>query len=685
MKKIIFLLVSLIFLILKIDIVNAINYVDISQYDLNEEPTQINIDTSGVMVSFTNMIETRDGNVILLGSYTEENSNFKDNNYIIPGSDGGGVNGAPGGTPVRHHAKVVKLDSNYNKLWETNFYITGNWANASQIADTVQTTLAEVAELNDGSILAVGNTHGLVNDYKNYIPIVQEDAFNPIFVRFDSNGNEIYRRVFQYERLKEAIAVKALSDGGYVIKYTGYNVTVSSGNVSTEGSFYGIYNSNNELIELLPESENYKLDSYSFIEKHAILDIKNTTSPRIVDDYWDKRYIGVNVDGNLLYLEHHAIKSYDPYTSELKKTISIENLNPTNFDQPLVITNDGGIFVDNKLLSNSGELLIEYNKSPHDSGKTVVLSNGDIVLQANKYGTISVIKPTKSNEDFANFIIEGKKITSKLGTFLENDRTYININNLCGILKCKFRMSEKKPNTLIIDFPIVGNAEYTITHEIGSKKYTSYLSVQPTKIFRLMSPTFDESTVDVASKKIDGQIYVPLRFISEAIGRYVTYDPNGENGKPTITISGPNEGDFYEKYNVAISYDKYQNGDLLSNPLNDNKLELAWGLKKLVYGYGYETSSKKIVSTENTVFVPLCPGNDDSEYIEYNEKSDSSLENHYQYLRYESANNWIGKQVMYKDDNGKEGEKYYGDGTYTTFLVVSNIEGYPFVKVVYFN
>ena len=112
-------------------------------------------------------------------------------------------------------------------------------------------------------------------------------------------------------------------------------------------------------------------------------------------------------------------------------------------------------------------------------------------------------------------------------------------------------------------------------------------------------------------------------------------------------------------------------------------MELEWGMKKLLYAYGYNKAENRVISVDKTIFVPtqhsIISGKND---LIYSDKDSSNMENHYTWLNFESKDNWIGKEEAYWDNNGVEGEKYYGSGEYETFMVVSNIEGYPFMKIV---
>ena len=221
------------------------------------------------------------------------------------------------------------------------------------------------------------------------------------------------------------------------------------------------------------------------------------------------------------------------------------------------------------------------------------------VMKGTKDGSIGIMNhgtagsSNFSSEDFAKLIIEGKEVNNNIGIFLENDRTYIDLNNLCTLMGCTYKRSEKNNNMLIIDFDaffnnsnkmidgsMLSNSQnytkisYTITHEIGSKQYTSYLSLQPNRIFTLISPIFDESSVDVTIKEKNGQIYVPIRFVSEALGRTVNYKPSSNGEKPVITISAYGEDEFFQNNGVALSFKSYNTGEELIELVNSNNVSL---------------------------------------------------------------------------------------------------------------
>ena len=287
-----------------------------------------------------------------------------------------------------------------------------------------------------------------------------------------------------------------------------------------------------------------------------------------------------------------------------------------------------------------------------------------------------------NNINFANFFIDGKKISSKIDVFLENDRTYMNIKDLCYYMGCEY---QKEKNNIIIKFDlndeginklvkfdsdlnnsILDKIHYVVKHEIGSTSYSTYVDIQNYKTFALKSPTFKAETVDVVSLEKNGELYLPLRFISEALGRYVEYEPASNGDIPNIIISSMGTGEFYQKYSVGVSYNEYNVGDILKSEITSNPISLG---TNTIFGYGLISAENRIINKSETIFVPLSS---DNNQINDNNSEKNSYDNDILYNDYKLKNNSI-KHYEYNTNKNEY------------FAVISNIEGYPFIKIVELN
>lgn len=289
----------------------------------------------------------------------------------------------------------------------------------------------------------------------------------------------------------------------------------------------------------------------------------------------------------------------------------------------------------------------------------------------------------KKNEDnslnFANFYIDGDMISSKMDVFLENNRTYISIKDLCYYMDCQY---EKDGDDIKLKFDLDSDGiknlagmqnkisqvkdkvKYVVTHTIGSKDYTAYLEIKNYKSFALKSPTFDSETVDVTSIERDGKVYLPLRFVSEALGRYVEYEPAKDGELPSITISSMGTGDFYDKYSVFISFNKYNIGDKVEYDVLYDDISLDG---KTLYAYGLKKDGEVINNIDKTIFVPISVDSEDNLSFDDSEKNIYNSDITY--------NNFILKNntIKQKDKNKSESE---------LFVAISNISGYPFIEIV---
>ena len=717
MKKINYIITFLVFFLVfsvKVNAIGATNYFDFNQYDFDAEWEKIPIDIEGYItptegpwagnVGKCIMIETSDQGLLIVVGYRDVDD------FKIDYSNGGV-------THIKRHTKLIKLDKNYQKQWEKNYFKLGNWDNPDPSAITVETTATDIAELSDGSFVITGRVYGWV--HSKSITYINPDAF---MARFDKDGNLMYEYIFHEQGFEEGFVVAALEDGGYIIKYdepfewlnhfsdlgmpdffdrekfdtTDTEIKMMDGEL--DDYYYVVYDKDNNVVDYFSTSENVKLNDYNFKDRYAKQALEQIEGQNMDLDN-RKPYIGVNSEGNVLLSHDDGWNFYDFYSMEFKykiseeKYINLGNCSRYGTGSCLGFGTNGEIMGTKAIIDRDGNIIYDGSNgelsASEDTIMSLVLSNGNLV-KYDKYSNLYIKRPTNSNdkidEDFAEFIIDGKKIEKPLGVFLENDRTYINISNLCSVMGCTFERGEENNNKLIFRFPydfkdadskisanLKDRIKYTVIHELGSKEYSSYLEVQPIKNFILQSPTFDANSIDVTSKEIDGDIYVPLRFISEALGRYVEYNPEGENGKPVITISKSGEGEFYEKYDIAVSYDEYKENEVLTNAINTFPLKME--LNKKLYGYGYEKTSNEVINIDKTIIIPTLINNlIEGEDLEYKEEDTSGLENNYSYGNYNSEANWIEKT-----------KEEYEDIESFSFLVVSNIEGYPFTKVINFE
>lgn len=706
--------------------VNAYNYIDVNNYDFNQESVQHSVSVEDDNIFLQNVYEDRDGNILMIVTYNESDSKWASNNHQIPTANGQS-------NPERKHVKLVKMDKDFNKMWETNYFEVGNWENADPSAPTVSSSFSEVTQLSDGSYLAVGQIFGLS---RNAGVFVRDDDLDAVSVRFDKDGNIIFKKLYYNQGVDNAISVKALQSGGYIIKYYVVPTKTQYGKdykkpedfeIDGEMSYYYVvYNNDNEIVHSFSDEQDAQLDNYDFYDVNDKYDIKNVKT--VTDETTGygvgkgKFYQGVTINNNVVYVEDnfgatdavslnkYYIVGYDANSFTQKyKTPNLAVKNDRKFSlQGVLLTNDGGFIVNGYVYDAEGNNIskFDHNKSlnfyadPLSDGRIISYPSNKSYDEAIKFGVLS---PLEESDDFAKFIINGKEVRQRLNAFLENDRTYISLNNLCNVMNCTFKKSDKANNRLIIEFDIFDNdnnkmiksadsanallgkrLKYVIVHDIGSKSYTTYLSHQPLRIYKLNSPYYDEKTVDVASMERDGQIYVPLRFISEALGRYVEYIPKGENDeKPTIKIGAYGEGDFYEKYALTMSYSNLNDGDIISDKNDSNYIELERGGTNYMYGYAYIKAENKVVSKDRTLLVYTIDKIGGGADIEYNGRDDSSILDSYIEGSFEVSRNGIKERKNVLE---------YADGTqvpwnpaYTSYLLISNIEGYPFIKIINFK
>lgn len=142
------------------------------------------------------------------------------------------------------------------------------------------------------------------------------------------------------------------------------------------------------------------------------------------------------------FMEKNVLKVYDkPYSEYIYSGTSFLLLNDGGFIFAGTIFdkdgNNAGKYKDSK----------EYPLSTYGSYSTTFMSNDGNILFIKKDGSIGIMNhgtagsSNFSSEDFAKLIIEGKEVNNNIGIFLENDRTYIDLNNLCTLMGCTYKRS----------------------------------------------------------------------------------------------------------------------------------------------------------------------------------------------------------------------------------------------------
>ena len=738
MKKIKYILLCFVlFLVFGVN-VYAENYSDLNKLDLEKGWKEVKLNLDGYNTTIKYVTEDNDGNYILVAEY-EESSFGIVNSYGTKNSQ-------------MKHTKLIKVDKNFNKVYEKNYFILGNWELPDPYAPTVGTMPYDVVVLKDNSILVTGFTWGLIRP----VTEIPDDNMDAMFVRFDSNGNVIHENLIYNVGLDHAVAAAALTDGGYIVKlygfYNGKGEFTFSGYDSHNptGYYFLVYDANNNIVESFMDKEIDRLNKYSFIEAHSYNKLKYTLHRTFYGQYDEDGvsyshawYLGDYIDGSPVTL--FGIKNM--MRSKWDQGLNGEDISNAGISvsprsgrpSEVLFFKDGSMLFEDKLYDSKMSFvkkieslpdglyyyttkngaIINYDLSSYnprtwlneeDLGRARFYVNVPTGLELEESDNVSDKKePAKSNvqelkqEEVkivkTNYIINDKKIDYDLTTFIENDRTYINLESLCSAMDCVISKSDVNPDTIIlrfnvlngnkqipentdIDLSVMSSASYAIVHEVGTKKYDTYLEFYGSKVFSLKSPTLSDNAIDVVSKKLDGDIYVPLRFVAEALGRYVEYIPGSQSadGIPTVKIYSQGEGEFYEKYDIGLSKTKISNYSTFTNAINDNKITL--NQSSPLYAYGYEKNTKRIINIDESIFYPISENFafTDEERAEFGDIQDVKTDSDY---RYDVATN---KAYYICEDNSiykyKDLDASINSDMYVTTVVVSNIEGYPFIKLV---
>ncbi len=175
----------------------------------------------------------------------------------------------------------------------------------------------------------------------------------------------------------------------------------------------------------------------------------------------------------------------------------------------------------------------------------------------------------------ANSILyEGK--TLEIENFIYNDRTYVDLNEFCNSKNlnneniCKVEDTDDGFKKITINVKInENNYNYITYHKKGTKEFTSMIEIGEETIENDVNEKyFGQNNIDVESCPQDtcdnGKFYVPIRFLTQALGKTVEWDT--ENN--TVKISDNLEDNFNSLYNIDLTENSYNVGDNINDGID---------------------------------------------------------------------------------------------------------------------
>lgn len=161
-----------------------------------------------------------------------------------------------------------------------------------------------------------------------------------------------------------------------------------------------------------------------------------------------------------------------------------------------------------------------------------------------------------------NISIKGRE--SKLENFISSKwRTYVKLNDLCSdtLDICKVESSNDEEIILTKNYENMKDVYYKTSYVYKDNRYTSLL-IAPNSLDFSFGNTM--TSPDVRPVKIDNELYVPIRFITEALGAEVLYE-NKEGIGQTVKI------DFYSNMNLDFGVTFNDVDTLVGNNYADMK------------------------------------------------------------------------------------------------------------------
>ncbi len=179
-----------------------------------------------------------------------------------------------------------------------------------------------------------------------------------------------------------------------------------------------------------------------------------------------------------------------------------------------------------------------------------------------------------ADESKANSITyDGQKLD--IDNFIDNGRTYVDLNEFCkskdidGNEICKVEDEEDDTKKISIKITLNDNSyNYVTYHKMSSKEFTSMIEIGDETLENDVNTTyFKQDNIDVAScpnnSCDDGKFYVPIRFLTQGLGKTVTWDTE----KMDVIIESKLEDNFNSIYDVNITDKTYSDNSKIEDEL----------------------------------------------------------------------------------------------------------------------
>ena len=209
--------------------------------------------------------------------------------------------------------------------------------------------------------------------------------------------------------------------------------------------------------------------------------------------------------------------------------------------------------------------------------------------------TIDAINPV-------NITIKGRD--TQLENFITNKwRTYVKLDDLCSdeLGTCKVESSNEEEIILTRNYENMSNVYYRTDYIYKDNVYKSLLNAPNSLDF-----TFGETMTspDVSPVIVEDELYVPIRFITEALGAEVIYENEMNSEKASVKI------DFYSNMDLDFKIQFYDISTLKNNDYStmekyDFKDLSENGCYDVVVNIGDNTIYNSKLFTQNENFVKI--------------------------------------------------------------------------------
>lgn len=201
------------------------------------------------------------------------------------------------------------------------------------------------------------------------------------------------------------------------------------------------------------------------------------------------------------------------------------------------------------------------------------------------------------------YVVNNQKIAMDAAPFVRENRTYVPVRylaNALGISANNITWNEVDGTVTLTDS--AGNNSIEISLNVNSRNLTTVTQNEDSNSLRAMART---ETMDVAPLLINGRVYLPARYVAEALGYTVTWDPAaqtvcitpGDGASPLPGETSPAPADQYINKDYTWVYDGLRYSWQVAQPRSLNDYNVS--LEKTIAGWNELSVYEQTLARKN--------------------------------------------------------------------------------------